>query len=195
MFVGGLWHGPSWNFVLWGISHGLLLTLNHLWSPLIKSSRYKKYAEVRVYKLFSWMITFLSVNLLWVLFRANDLQSACLIYRGLFGFGDKTIGSNYEPILVPINSLLDELGFSYGVAVNWWGIPQLLMCVIGFMICIILPNSNEYFRQINYYADSSESLKKYYWSTNFFNVILFGILLGFSMFNLIKESRFLYFQF
>ena len=195
MFIGGLWHGPSWNFVLWGISHGLLLTLNHLWSPLIKSSRYKKYTESRVYKLFSWMVTFLSVNLLWVLFRANDLHSACLIYEGLFGLGDKTIGSNYQPILKPINSLLNCFGFSYGVAVNWWGMPQLTMCFIGFLICILLPNSNEYFRQINYEEKMAESIKKHYWNANFFNVVLFGILLGFSMFNLIKESRFLYFQF
>jgi len=196
MFVGGLWHGPSWNFILWGILHGLILTLNHIWSPMIKSSQYGEYTHSKIYRLSAWVITFLTVNLLWVLFRANDLQSALLIYEGLFGLGDKTIGSNYEPILMSINSSLERLGFSYGVAVNWWGIPQFLTCLIGFSICILLPNSNEYFKLINYTNENaSDFLKKYYWNTNYFNVILFGILLGFSMFYLVKESRFLYFQF
>lgn len=31
MLLGGLWHGASWNFVLWGGLHGLFLTVNHLW--------------------------------------------------------------------------------------------------------------------------------------------------------------------
>ena len=35
MVLGGLWHGASWNFVIWGAMHGAYLAVNHAWSAMI----------------------------------------------------------------------------------------------------------------------------------------------------------------
>lgn len=78
MFLGGLWHGASWNFVIWGSAHGLLLAAERamprrsLWPAL---PRFMQIA-----------LTFTAVSLLWVLFRAPDLPGAMEYYARLFGF-------------------------------------------------------------------------------------------------------------
>jgi alginate O-acetyltransferase complex protein AlgI len=77
MFLGGLWHGASWNFVLWGTVHGLLLAAERaapgrsLWSAL------PRFAQIA--------LTFNIVSLAWVLFRAPDLPGAMEFYARLFG--------------------------------------------------------------------------------------------------------------
>ena len=65
MLLGGLWHGASWNFVIWGGLHETLLLWNHAWRSLIR------------YDIGSWpgrVLTFLAVMIAWVFFRATDLD-------------------------------------------------------------------------------------------------------------------------
>lgn len=73
MLLGGLWHGASWNFVIWGGAHGLALA--------ICSQCYRLHIKVPVF--FSWLITFLFVSLAWVFFRAETFSGALNVYEGL----------------------------------------------------------------------------------------------------------------
>ena len=73
--LGGLWHGANWTFVLWGLVNGVGLVLVRLWSR----------AGLRLPAIVAWAITFLFVNLAWVLFRAPDLATASSFYAALFG--------------------------------------------------------------------------------------------------------------
>ena len=67
-FLTGLWHGAQWNFVVWGLFHGLFLILERLTAPeRVKSAPGK--LLLRVY-------TLLVVCFGWVLFRADDLTMA-----------------------------------------------------------------------------------------------------------------------
>ncbi len=75
MTIAGLWHGANYTFLLWGLAHGLLLSINHLW----RSAKITLPAE------FSWMLTFLSVTLCWTLFRAESLTDAMAYFSALFG--------------------------------------------------------------------------------------------------------------
>lgn len=65
MGVGGLWHGASWNFVLWGLYHGLLLCLARFLG--VKSSQNAAKQVVQV------GLTFLATLYGWLLFRATSL--------------------------------------------------------------------------------------------------------------------------
>lgn len=70
MLIGGLWHGATWNFVLWGAWHGGLLAIERRFpSPSDWVGRVR---------------TLLSVMIGWVLFRAADLPEAGRILRALF---------------------------------------------------------------------------------------------------------------
>lgn len=77
MTLGGLWHGASWNFVLWGVVHGLLLAAHRLFrylcAPLPLVTRVLRSAPGTVARI---ALTFLCVSLCWILFRAQSLELA-----------------------------------------------------------------------------------------------------------------------
>lgn len=79
MLLGGLWHGASWNFVLWGGMHGLGLALHKYWSAWNHSLK-----DTLAYRLAAWILTFLFVTLLWVPFRSSDFQTTVIYYNRLF---------------------------------------------------------------------------------------------------------------
>jgi len=108
MGLGGLWHGAGWSFVVWGLGHGVLLMVAHLW---------RRMGLVRVPPFVAIGVTFLAVNLLWVLFRAQDIGVALSYYGVMFDFG--SFGS-FE---------FDRL---------WW------LVVGGLAIVWLLPNSIEF---------------------------------------------------
>ena len=72
-FLTGLWHGASWNFVIWGLGNGLLLMLES--SGVIPVKKMRRFGHVYVW---------LSFILLFVIFRADTLSQAAVIYRGMF---------------------------------------------------------------------------------------------------------------
>jgi alginate O-acetyltransferase complex protein AlgI len=79
MVLGGLWHGASWNFAVWGAIHGTGLLFNHLWRE--NSDR----LEFRLPPAFGWAVTFLLVVFAWVPFRAETLGSSLLLWKSMLG--------------------------------------------------------------------------------------------------------------
>ena len=75
--ISGLWHGASWNFILWGTYHGLFLVLERLF--LIKF--YKKIGNW-----FSLPLTFIIVITGWVLFRNENINQGFYIIKQLYSF-------------------------------------------------------------------------------------------------------------
>src|SRR5258708_3219595 len=76
MLLGGLWHGAAWTFVAWGALHGAYLCINHAWNnygPTV-APRFARPANIAAF-----ILTFLSVVVAWVFFRADSLSSAALI--------------------------------------------------------------------------------------------------------------------
>lgn len=75
--LSGLWHGASWNFIIWGAFHGLFLVLERLF--LLKV--YDKMG-----KIIPTLLTFLIVVVGWVYFRTEDLSQANHIIKTMFSF-------------------------------------------------------------------------------------------------------------
>jgi len=96
MLVSGLWHGAGWTFVLWGGLHGIYLVINQAWRTI--NSKLALTSKIPLYFLnnISWLITFLSLVVAWVLFRAPTIHSALLILKAMFGFNGIvfSLGSN-----------------------------------------------------------------------------------------------------
>jgi alginate O-acetyltransferase complex protein AlgI len=78
MLLCGLWHGPAWTFILWGVYHGIFIMLERyalakplkrLWRPLQNG------------------YSLLVISCGWVLFRAVNLGQAAGYWRAMFGFG------------------------------------------------------------------------------------------------------------
>lgn len=75
MTLGGLWHGASWTFVIWGALHGLYLGVNHAWRRL----------EMPCSAQVGWILTFLAVVYAWVWFRADTAEAAVRLTQAMIG--------------------------------------------------------------------------------------------------------------
>jgi alginate O-acetyltransferase complex protein AlgI len=78
-FLTGLWHGASWNFILWGLWFGLFISLERLFL--------RKWLE-RIPRLFSHLYLILVVLIGWVLFYFTDLPSMWTVLGRMFGIGN-----------------------------------------------------------------------------------------------------------
>jgi alginate O-acetyltransferase complex protein AlgI len=73
MVLGGLWHGASWNFVIWGSLHGFYLIVERALRPVFSELRLVRHS---LFRLFAGALTFLLVTFTWVFFRAETLAGA-----------------------------------------------------------------------------------------------------------------------
>ncbi|MBQ8311090.1 MAG: MBOAT family protein [Clostridia bacterium] len=77
----GIWHGASWNFILWGALYGLIIIVEKLLSI---PKRVETVRPLRVgYQIFSMLMVLFG----WVLFRAADLSFALDYLKAMFGIG------------------------------------------------------------------------------------------------------------
>ena len=69
----GFWHGAAWNFIIWGIYYLILLERTILKNIILK-----------IPKLISQLITFILVNIGWIIFRVNALNDLYIILKNIF---------------------------------------------------------------------------------------------------------------
>lgn len=119
MVLGGLWHGASWTFVLWGVLHGLFLIVHHLskelWTrwPRVSASLDSAWGLAA-----SRALTFLCVSLAWVCFRAPSFANAKCVYERLFSFH---LGRGIQLSGVGLAALLLAVGLAHWVGqLNAW---------------------------------------------------------------------------
>lgn len=170
MLIAGLWHGAGWTFVIWGGLHGLYLLINHSWRRL----------NIKINSVLAWIITFLSVCLGWVVFRAESLSSSISIIKGLFGFNNVANLACISP------HKFDDAFIYIG---------------ISLFITLFMPNAIELVSKCSQVVktdnfDKEPKILKYlYWKPN--NAWTFGlsVLAVICILSLISHSEFLYFQF
>lgn len=92
--LGGLWHGATWMFVLWGGLHGVAMVMHRLWQRI----------GLRMPSILAWLLTFNFINLTWVFFRAQTLDDALKVLRGMSGLD--LIGS-LDPRFASWSGLMD----------------------------------------------------------------------------------------
>src|SRR4051794_3921416 len=81
MFIGGLWHGAAWTFVVWGLLHGSYLALERLMNVIVGEASWANNLPIN---LLLGLSTYFCVCLAWVFFRASDFTVAARMLRGMF---------------------------------------------------------------------------------------------------------------
>ena len=79
MVLGGLWHGASYNFIIWGLLHGLALCVHKLWMKVKKPWKSNWFTT-----LVSMLGTYIFVCICWVFFRAENLSLALSVIGKMF---------------------------------------------------------------------------------------------------------------
>ena len=75
MFLGGLWHGASWNFVIWGLLHGSYLAIHRLIINKFPILNEIQFFKTRIGKIISILVMQYFVFLAWIPFRVQDMNS------------------------------------------------------------------------------------------------------------------------
>ena len=177
--LSGLWHGASWNFLLWGTLHGFYIIVCYLWGMICKNVKIKL-SKNSIYRLFSILLTFISVTLSFVPFRAIDFESAMLIYTSLI------------PNKLDSNHILSDFGTNL----------ILFYIVMCFVVVWFFRNSNDFIRidkkSLNF-VFLNNTIFDYKLIHTFFSYILF-IIFFYTIFILVSvegidTTPYIYFQF
>jgi len=113
MLLGGLWHGASWNFIIWGGIHGAMLCLERC--------NGKRPLYWRLAPPFRTVLTFVIVLFAWVFFRADDLPRALQYCGSMLGLGSVQPGA---ALLAGVLYKPYYLGSVIIAAVIVWTFPQ-----------------------------------------------------------------------
>lgn len=187
MLIGGLWHGAGWTFVFWGFLHGFYLVINHLWRAALKRcNRFKSASQLSpLEQMGAIALTFLSVHVAWVFFRAESFEAALSLLSTMSGLAGFTIA------LTP--QILSALGDPYVVS-------PFVMLGVAAAIVFLSPNTYELMRQNKpaletYEVSSSIHSSTLQWHPTSRWAIATSLLIGITILHLFQTSEFLYFDF
>ena len=90
MFLGGLWHGAAWRFVVWGGVHGVYLLLERVLFGRLLVEQEKLGVLSR---LVGTLVTFVAISITWVFFASPTWESCEIVFRSL-------VGATHSPIAV-----------------------------------------------------------------------------------------------
>lgn len=190
MLLGGLWHGANMTFVLWGALHGFYLVINHAWRNV--QSRMGLPALGSVGQLFAWLVTFLAVVASWVFFRAEDLNGAWRMVRGLVGLNGIDLPQTYAHY--PILRWLVAMGWPTGDLRSFSGFEELAWLGAVGALALLFPNSQSIVSGVDARRRGWMPKRLYFQPSPIWAFICI-ILLVAGILGMSQESRFLYFQF
>ena len=150
--VSGIWHGANWTFILWGVMHGLLQCTEKILGIDPKG----KYASLPLYRRLKpvrILVTFLLVNIAWILFRLPSLDVASIVFGKIFTWegsrlflpSNSTLGFMLISLTIVISKEICEEYFSkvqlfnnQSTIVRW---SSYLMVIALIMLCGVFDSS------------------------------------------------------
>jgi alginate O-acetyltransferase complex protein AlgI len=180
MLLGGLWHGASWTFVIWGGLHGGCLIINHGFRSLRRSLGHDLSKTNIFGQGISWILTFLFVAMAWVIFRADSVGGAQNILQAMIGVN----------------------GFIFPDTINYQFIS--ILCFLLFIVCFI-PSTQEFLTafnpSLNIYGGPVETPPTLwvfqYKPSNFVHILMITMMVMLSILAMQSEQpvEFLYYNF
>lgn len=167
--ISGIWHGANWTFILWGVLHGAF----SIFDRVTEKSRNKVNIVVQ------WAMTFLVVNILWLLFRSDTIEQWHTILRKIATFQDMSISDGMiKAFVLPETTFIFTTLKLTAVNAAVRGFSLLVFTLAGFGICL-LPENN--YKKLD--------------SNNWFMLIICVITFVWGVLCLSSESAFVYFNF
>ena len=99
MLLGGLWHGASWTFVVWGGLHGSYLVIERLLRDRFGGEAWVKKWSTQIALA---LLTYVMVLITWVFFRAPSFASAWAVLSGMVGLGQSNGLLSTQQIAIPV---------------------------------------------------------------------------------------------
>ena len=142
MFISGLWHGAGYTFIVWGILHGVLLSINHGWRLFRAKRRPTRSPDKRNGGAAAFLLTFVTVVTAMVFFRAPTLRAAAALIAGMFGSHGVGLPAAIFEHAGPFAHWLVRAHIG---AETWWGAADSVRLgswiLFGLGIALLCPNS------------------------------------------------------
>lgn len=207
MLLGGLWHGAGWTFIIWGALHGFYLVVNHFWHFIVRKLSLQAFQNSQLWQGTAWLITYLSVVLGWVFFRAEDYDTAMIILQGMMGYNGISIPNGIAIHLAGFADILSTWGIGFTLGGGSQFVWTYLWIIFLTPVVLFFPNTQQFMdkfepaynkisdqKEVSIFSQSiiMKNLRfKYTYSWAIFSAALFT----FGIFALSHISEFLYFQF
>jgi alginate O-acetyltransferase complex protein AlgI len=133
MLLGGLWHGAAWTFVAWGALHGLYLVVNHAWRALRTRLGWAEGRFGPAGRCAAVALTFATVLIAWVPFRATSFDAALRMLAGMAGL---------HGVAGPAGVGESLFGVAYGAAL-YGGIDETVALAALALVTFLAPNTQE----------------------------------------------------
>lgn len=136
--VTGIWHGSTFNFVIWGVAHGLIVMLER---GLREKIWYKK-----IPSLFKWIFAMMFVYLTWIIFMIPSLSQAIVYYKAMLGMPSGNIYFNFEYFIDKKIMLIIFIALIGAFIGKWkkldlikhWSQNTKLGVIISQVVCMVL---------------------------------------------------------
>lgn len=201
MLLGGLWHGAAWTYIIWGALHAFYMMINHAWLSLRGAAKFDPESGSLPGRWMARIVTFTAVTVAWVFFRADNIDAALKILKGMTGANGAILPS-------PLLSILNHLGYfgtylkSHGITFsldpvfNQWGYPLLLVL---FAFTWFAPNTQQFMSRykttVTIFERDSYHASKLQWRLTPTSAAFSALLTFLAAIGLNEISEFLYFQF
>ena len=198
MGLAGIWHGAGSQFLIFGLLHGMYLTINHAWrqfKPVRQHAAVKGSFGDRAANAAYVLITFIAVVVALLFFRAASTQDAFALIKGMLGL--RGVG-DLAAIAYPLQAWSDAhlaVGNVLRTFVERWG--QGLLTAALLLIVWFAPNSNQIMAQYSPALEGPDVSKSRFlrWRPSPLWAAVFVVMLFYCLLHLTKTARFLYFQF
>jgi alginate O-acetyltransferase complex protein AlgI len=152
MLLGGLWHGASWNFIIWGGIHGLALTINR-WFEASSLPRILT-TSLRL-PIVAWLLTMSVVFIAWVFFRASYFGDAVMMLGRIFTPSVNWCNTKLSPaffelilLYLPLQWLIHHTTYKFNMAAQSlrWQIPAVTILTAFALVYYVDGNEFIYFQ-------------------------------------------------
>lgn len=204
MILAGIWHGAGFQYLVWGLMHGCYLTINHAWRVFRRQQSHIKKSPLMsaVGVVASVLLTYFSVLIAQVMFRASSVRAALQMLGGMFGlhgidaFPLPGAVMNVIRLLGPVNTFLTHTHHFF-VAPTSDSLPGPASLALRFLIVWALPNSQTIMAKFSptFSTIRDKAPRWLSWQPTIGWAMACGLLLAMDLMSLQQTKVFLYFQF
>jgi D-alanyl-lipoteichoic acid acyltransferase DltB (MBOAT superfamily) len=198
MLLGGLWHGAGWTFVVWGGLHGLYLVINHGWQNLCNHfGQNPKTQFSKSTQALSVFVTFIAVSAAWVVFKADNLNTAITMLEAMAGMNGFILPNDWLTKWGAFGQWLSAQGINFSAtnalikasAINW--------IIISLLIVWFAPNTQQIMANFKpaLAVPEDSAAKRLLWQPSLAWLIAGVLCTVIAILSISDLSEFIYFQF
>jgi D-alanyl-lipoteichoic acid acyltransferase DltB (MBOAT superfamily) len=194
IILAGVWHGAGFKFFMYGLLHSIYLCVNYAWrffgpqTSKAPVSRFRSWFD----GIWKWGLTYLSVVISLIVFKAKTVTDAWELVQCLFGKGS---GDSPGGVSGTVESILDY----FGVPIPFWNYSNsLITLAVVYIFVLFFPNVLQLFEQAGASLTkirSAPAILSFQWRPNVQWGCLLAVLALGTLLMVTGNSEFLYFRF